>query len=76
MVNYFLSSVEETLDIPPDITSAKKRNDLLKCKYVSVVDIFPSYGITPIPKKLGHRCFPASGPIIAEGATGNLGKQS
>lgn len=52
MVNYFLSSVEETLDIPPDITSAKKRNDLLKCKYVSVVDIFPMV-YNPDSKKVG-----------------------
>lgn len=41
--NYYLSSVVETSSIPPDITSAEKRSELLKCKYMSVAAIFPYY---------------------------------
>lgn len=41
--NYYLSSVVETSSIPPDITSAEKRSELLKCKYMSVAAIFPCY---------------------------------
>lgn len=39
--NCYLSSVVETSSIPPDITSAEKRSELLKCKYMSVAAIFP-----------------------------------
>lgn len=54
MVNYFTFSVE-ALDIPPDLTSAKERSELLKCKCVNVAWMcFCSCGITQIGKAVGH----------------------